>query len=216
MKKESGRPGRSHRASRPVTSGVRARRADTAGGTPALRIALDKYGLLLLQDKELPSAVGIITGEEVSGSWWSHPRANEIFRKLQALDDALAVKLIAGKVAYVDERLQPAVAAVGRGREPWQMRGLSPAAKKLLARVDREGSVRASGAASKELQLRLLVNAREEHTESGKHETVLAPWPPSKLTAEEGRHQLEVAAQAIGAELHDLPWNRFGVPTRKS
>ena len=101
------------------------------------------------------------------------------------------------------------MAAVGRSREKWQMHGLSPAARRLLSRVDRDGSVRSSGRPSKELQERLLVNAREEHTESGRHETVLESWPKSKLTAEVGRHQLEKAATAIGAELHDLPWNRF-------
>jgi hypothetical protein len=173
--------------------------------------ALEKYGLLLLQDKKLPSVVGIITGEEVSGSWWSHPRAQEIFRKLDAFDNVVASKLIAGKVTFVHDRLVPALSAVGRARQVWQMLGLSPAAKRLLSRVDREGSVRASGPASKELQQRLLVNAREQHTESGQHKTVLEPWPASQLTAEEGRQQLEKAAVAIGAELHDLPWNRFAV-----
>ena len=175
-----------------------------------LQEALDKYGLLLLQDKKLPSAVGIITGEQVSGSWWSHPRAHEIFRKLLALDDVLAVKLIAGKVTFVHPRLQAAVAAVGRARERWQMRGLSPAARKLLARVDREGALRASGPTAKQLQERLLVSAHEEHTESGRHETVLEPWPAGRMSAETGRHRIEKAATAIGAELHDLPWNRFG------
>jgi hypothetical protein len=173
-----------------------------------LERTLANYGLLLLQDKKLPSAVGVITGEVVPGSWWSHPRANEIFREVEKLD-AVAAKLISGKVTFVHERLLPALYAVGRAREPWQMRGLSVAAKKTLARVDRERRVRASGAAAKELQLRLLVNAHEEHTESGRHETVLELWPPSKLTAEQGRHKLQEAAIAIGAELHDLPWNRF-------
>jgi hypothetical protein len=172
--------------------------------------ALAKYGLLLLQDKKLPSAVGIITGVAVSGSWWSHPRANEIFRELQKLDEVVTAKLIAGKVTFVHARLVPALAAVGASREPWQIRGLSPAARKLLAHVDREGSVRASGAESKELQLRLLVNAREEHTESGRHETVLEPWPKSKLSAAAGRKQITDAATAIGAA-DKLPWT-----TRKS
>ena len=172
----------------------------------SLKAALEKYGLLLLQDKKLPSVVGIVTGEAVSGSWWSHPRANEIFRKLQQLDDVLAVKLIAGKVTFVHPRLAPAIAAIGSAREPWQMHGLSAAAKKLLARVP----VSATGAAAKELELRLLVNAREEHTESGKHVTVLEPWPASKLSVEKARKKIEEAATKIGAELHDLPWNRFG------
>lgn len=171
-----------------------------------LQQALSKHGLLLLQDKKLPSVVGIITGEVVPGSWWSHPRSQEIFRQLEKLDDVVTAKLIAGKVTFVHKRLLPALYAVGRSREPWQMRGLSPAARKLLARVDRDGRVRASGPAAKELQLRLLVNAREEHTESGRHETVLEAWPPSKLTAEDGRDRLQEAALAIGAELRDLPW----------
>ena len=171
-----------------------------------LKAALDKYGLLLLQDKKLPSAVGIVTGEKVSGSWWSHPQANTIFRKLQDLDDVLVVKLIAGKVTFVHPRLASAIAAIGSARERWQIRGLSPAAKKLLARVP----VRATGAAAKELELRLLVNAREEHTESGKHVTVLEPWPASRLSVAKARQRIENAATAMGAELHDLPWNRFG------
>jgi hypothetical protein len=172
-----------------------------------LRAALDQYRLLLLQDKELPSVVGIVTGEAVSGSWWSHPRAKEIFRKLQDLDDILTVKLIAGKVTFVHPRLERAIAAIGNAHERWQMHGLSPAAKKLLARLP----VRAIGAAAKELELRLLANAREEHTESGKHVTVLEPWPASKLSPAKARQKIEEAVTAIGAELHDLPWNRFAV-----
>ena len=111
----------------------------------ALEKALAKHGLLLLQDKKLPSAVGIITGEVVPGSWWSHPRANEIFRQVDKLD-AVSAKLIAGKVTFVDARLLPALYAVGAAREVWQMRGVSAVARKLLARIDREGPVRASGA----------------------------------------------------------------------
>ena len=93
-----------------------------------LAAALKKYGLLLLQDKKLPSAVGIITGEQLSGSWWSHPRANEIFRRLDDLEcDAIATKLIAGKVPFVHRRLWPPLVALADeiGRE-------------RLARVDEE------------------------------------------------------------------------------
>jgi hypothetical protein len=174
-----------------------------------LRSALANYGLLLLQDKKLPSAVGIITGEVVPGSWWSHPRANEIFREVGKLEDVVIAKLIAGKVTFIHRRLVPALAAVGAAREPWQVRGLPAAARKLLARVDREGSVHASGAPAKELQIRLLVNAHEEHTESGRHETVLESWPKSKLTPSQGRRQLEEAAAALGATATSLPWNRL-------
>jgi hypothetical protein len=174
-----------------------------------LNDALAKHGLLLLQDKKLPSVVGIITGEVVAGSWWSHPRAQEIFRQLEKLDDVVTAKLFAGKVTFVHRRLVAALAAVGAAREPWQMLGLSAAARKLLARVDREGSARTSGAPAKELQIRLLVNAHEEHTESGRHETVLESWPASRLTPSQGRRQLEKAAAALGATATSLPWNRL-------
>ncbi len=173
-----------------------------------------EHGLLLLQDKNLPSAVGMITGERVAGSWWSHPRAHEIVRRLQELDetgDVIATKLIGGKVTFVHRKLWPALVAVGSARQSWQMRGLSPAARKLLREVDQRGAVRTSGAASKQLQERLLVRAHEEHTESGRHETVLERWSESRMTPAKGRHQLERAATAMGAELHDLPWNRFAV-----
>src|SRR5438552_2625869 len=52
----------------------------------SLAVALEEYGLLLLQDKALPSVVGIITGERVAGSWWSHSRSQEIFRRLGELE----------------------------------------------------------------------------------------------------------------------------------
>jgi hypothetical protein len=177
-----------------------------------LEKAVADHGLLLLQDKKLLNAVSLITGERISGSWWAHPRSHEIFRQLEALEeqgDVLTTKLIAGKVTFVHRKLWPALFAVGRSREPWQTRGLSAAARKLLREVDKQGAIQASGAASKQLQERLLVRAREVHTESGRHETVLERWGTSRLTAARGRHRLERAATAIGAELHDLPWNRF-------
>src|SRR5437867_13447133 len=98
----------------------------------SLAVALDEHGLLLLQDKVQPSVVGTITGERVAGSWWSHPQAQEIFRRLDELEatgDVVPTKLIGGKVTLVHRRLGPALAAVGNAREEWQMRGLSAAAR---------------------------------------------------------------------------------------
>ena len=177
----------------------------------SLAVVLEEHGLLLLQDKELPSAVGTITGEHVAGSWWSHSRVHEIFRRLQELDatdQAVTTKLIGGKVTFVHRRLWPALAAVGSSRAEWQMHGLSSRARRLLARVDEERSVHASGPAAKELQDRLLVDSHEEHTASGRHVTVLKLWPPARITADEGRRQLEEAAAAIGAKATAVPWRR--------
>jgi hypothetical protein len=98
--------------------------------------------------------------------------------------------------------------SAGSERGDWQMRALSLVARRLMALVDETGTAHASGPAAKELQVRLLVDAHEEHTASGKHITILKPWPQSSISASEGRRQLEEAAAAIGAQAKSLPWNR--------
>jgi len=148
--------------------------------------ALRRYGLLLQQDKTLPSVVGIIAGESLSSSWWSHPKAHAIFAVLERLsdsDDVLVSRLVAGKVTYVHERLWPAFLAVAMSNEPWQRAGLSAEARALLKTcggaagsqpagtlpggLRARRSTRAKGEAVRELQQRLLVAATEVHTESG-------------------------------------------------
>ncbi|HSP13919.1 MAG TPA: hypothetical protein VLV78_04115 [Thermoanaerobaculia bacterium] len=79
-----------------------------------VRRSLERFGLLLLQDKELPSVATIFGGGPMSKSWWSHPRAQEMFRCLASIeDDVLATRLINGKVTFVHRRLWPALAASG-------------------------------------------------------------------------------------------------------
>jgi hypothetical protein len=179
-----------------------------------VRRALDRYGLLLLQDKKLPSVVGAFAGEPLATSWWNHPRAHEIFRCLEQIEDeALATRLIAGKVTYVHKRLWPAIAAIGSARERWQTSGLSAEARKLV-RSALKATVAAKGSAAKELQRRLLVVAEEIHTESGRHELRLESWRHwaermrvEPVGAEEGRREIEMAAAALGAPPRSLPWH---------
>jgi hypothetical protein len=173
---------------------------------------LREHGLLLLQHKSLPSAAGLIAGESLSTSWWSHPRAQEIFRKLEELEDsgdAIATRLIDRRVTFVHRRLWPAVQAAGSARQPWQMSRLSREAIALLRRVDREKRAAATGPPAKLLQERLLVHAHEEHTPSGKHVTVLEPWTvlgEFDVPVATAKKQLENAAEGIGAPLMLLPW----------
>jgi hypothetical protein len=177
----------------------------------AVAAAIRKHSLLLLQDKTVLNAVTIITGERVAGSWWSHPRSNEIFRIVDEVKDSrdiVLAKLVGGKVTFIHRRLWPALFAVGGAREPWQTRGLSRAATTLLRRIEAEGSVQASGAAVKELESRLLVRSEEVHTESGKHATMLRLWPSSRLRVETARRKLEAAVIAIGGTTALLPWHR--------
>ncbi|MEO6711571.1 MAG: hypothetical protein ABI054_05185 [Planctomycetota bacterium] len=141
---------------------------------------LEADGFLLQTDPKLPSAVGLVAGSPIAGSWWSHPRGREIYALLGELsehEDVLSLKLLDGKVTFVHRRLWPAVVSVGSAREAWQMRKLNKPARELLARVDDEGEVQAQGAAAKQLELRLLMHSGQVHTEKGAHALVLMSWP---------------------------------------
>lgn len=164
---------------------------------------LREHGLLLTQDKRIRNAVTLITGEAVAGSWWSHPRGREIFRKLNELrdhEDVMTSRLIGGKVTYVHRRLWPSFLAVAASGDEWQKRGL------------------AANASNQKLEERLLFAGRDVHTESGRHEIQLQPWKDwakergvkiSRATAGSYR-ELEEAAIGIGASAKMLPWNRWG------
>ncbi len=179
---------------------------------------LANSGLLLKQDKNLPNVVSLITGETLSKSWWSHPKGRQIFGVLAQLadhPDVLFTKLLHRKVTLVHRELWPALLAVAGARDAWQLRGLSPAAVKLLDTVDQSTSlVRGSGDAVKEIECRLLLHAEEIHAESGRHETLLNTWVQWSLGAgveplessAAGRRKLAEAASALGAAASALPW----------
>jgi hypothetical protein len=181
------------------------------GGLDDVTRALATDGLLLLQDAKARSLATMVAGDVVKGSWWGHPKGNEMFAIASALEEIAAngkriktAKLVDGKVTFVHERLWPALHAVGRSREAWQVAKLSKEALALLATVDDNG-IRAKGAAAKLLEVRLLVDAHQVHTDTGRHETELRAWPTSDLSVSEAKRALEVAAKAIGAEGR-LPW----------
>jgi hypothetical protein len=169
--------------------------------------ALERWGLLLLQDARVPSLATIVAGAPVKGSWWAHPKGGQIFRAAGELDDVAATaKLIDGKVTFVHRRLWPALAAVGRAREPWQTAKLPAAAQALLARVDADGRVRASGAAAKQLEQRLLCASEQVHTDGGAHATELVDWSRFARAARLGRLPAAAAARAaLEAAVAALP-----------
>lgn len=180
--------------------------------------ALADNGLLLKQDKVLANVVGILTGESLRTSWWSHPKAHLIFAVLSELaehPDVLFTKLLYRKDTLVHRSLWPAVLAVGRACEPWQVQGVSGDAKRLLERLDRgDGPIRATGVPLKELEVRLLATAQEIHTESGRHEIALESWHAWSArvgcgaiqSVPHARKVLEQAAVKLGAPLKALPW----------
>lgn len=182
--------------------------------------SLARHGLLLKQDRVLPSVVGLMTGESLKTSWWVHPKARAIFRVLGQLadhPDVLFTKLVSDKDTLVHRRLWPALLRVAVSGEPWQTRGLSGEARRLFGRLRRRGApVRASGPAVAELDRRLLARAEEVHTESGRHERVLETWTAWARRAgcvpagspDLARETLEKAARDLGAADSALPWRR--------
>jgi len=177
--------------------------------------ALQKHGLLLQQDKVLPSVAGILAGEVLRGSWWSHPKGQAIFARIRQLEDdqdVLVTRLVSGKVTYVHKTLWPAFLGVATSHAAWQLDALSSAARKLLA----SAPACAKGDAVRELQARLLVAANEVHTESGKHAIEIEPWASwakrhrvaAMKNVDAAMRELERAVTSYGAPVSSLPWRK--------
>ncbi len=191
----------------------------------ALR-ALERSGLLLLQDPQLPSLVTLIAKQPIKGSWWGHPRGQAIFKTYNDLVDqplVITTKLVSGKVTFVHQRLWPALIVIGRAREPWQMSGLSAAAKRLLGRTEAGQRVRGSGKPAKQLERRLLVFSEQVHTESGAHAIELMSWssfakhhkiPMRRRSVSRARHELDAIIATLNADYRaraTLPWMSLGI-----
>jgi len=143
----------------------------------------------------LPSIVRQVVGGPVKGSWWGHPDGKLIFRICSALaehDEALAVKLVDGKITFVYRTLWPVLLRVVT--DPKWRKGarasLGQMAQKLFTQVEKEGELHlvavggnlkpdrraALRNAKLELERSLLVLSTSEHTPAGKHESVLVSW----------------------------------------
>lgn len=164
-----------------------------------------------------------VAGEEIRGSWWSHPAGREIFAVADGLEHSggvLVCKLKGAKVTFVHERLWPALLRVvtDAAFRASRVTALSPSARALLAKVEAE-PVRTDllGLEKKqrtklqtELEASWLVHARSEHTESGRHATVLQrweEWAPAKhvkaarkLPFDDARDQLAAAGLTVERE----------------
>jgi hypothetical protein len=180
-----------------------------------VRKRLASIGMLMLQDRRLPSVVGCFVDSPPSTSWWNIPQAHDIFACLQTLErHAVATRLVNEKVTYVHDRLWPALVTVGASGETWQTSGLSLEAKRLLESTTQGNAPIASGKTARELQVRLSVVAQEVHTPAGRHELHLETWDRwatrfavtrvSSLV--EAKRLLEEAAVQLGASPSALPW----------
>jgi hypothetical protein len=188
---------------------------------PELLDRLREFDLLLDTDATLPNVTAMLGGEPVQGSWWTHPKAHEMYRlstQFRDHPDVLSIKLVSGKVTFVHRPLWPAVYAIGTAREPWQKRGLSRDAAALLRQVDKEGRLLSSGDAVRELEARLLVRAQSVHTERGFHRKQVETWKvwagsvelgDVTITPTDGKAQLETVVARLNAQFGaqgTLPW----------
>ena len=140
---------------------------------------LGQLGLILVQDKVFPSLISMVAGCAISGSWWAHPLAHEMYGLLNSVcDDAdvLCVKLVAGKDTLVHRAVWPALVAAACERSAWQFEGLDADALELLDAVDAAGELQSKGPLALALRRRLLVHGENIHTDAGHHEVRLIRW----------------------------------------
>jgi hypothetical protein len=60
----------------------------------------------------VPSLAEAIAGGPIRGSWWGHPKGQEIYKAAEAIRDSadvLVCRLVDGKITYVHRRLWPAI-----------------------------------------------------------------------------------------------------------
>lgn len=193
-----------------------------------------RHGWLLLSDPKLPSVCSLITGEFISGSWWSHGRAHSIFQVNEQLADhrdVLITKLISTKVTFVHRTLWSEIMAIGEARDAWQVHEISPSALALLKIIDARQSLQTNqikwpgsrqskiGEATRELEKRLLIHSEEFHTESGAHAKLVETWrqwsrrtgfQPQRISPRAAKEKLEESVVALNKAFSArarLPWD---------
>ena len=124
---------------------------------------------------------GLVAGEPVLGSWWSHPLAKTIYNSLVAIEDeVLTVKLVRKKDTLIARRLWPEFLAIANGRAPWHLRRLSVESLAVLDAIESaDGPMTVTTdqrAAAKALAERLLVHATDIHIDAGHHVKAYTSW----------------------------------------
>jgi hypothetical protein len=74
---------------------------------------IEKHGVVLVSaNGPVPRLTEVIAGEPIKGSWWGHPKGQQIFAILEAVtasEEVLVCRLVRGKVTLVHRRLWPAL-----------------------------------------------------------------------------------------------------------
>jgi hypothetical protein len=79
---------------------------------------VQEHGVVLASAKgPVPRLTWAIVNEPIKGSWWAHPKSQQIFAVLQAVadsDDILVCRLVNGRVTFIHRRLWPALVRVAK------------------------------------------------------------------------------------------------------
>ena len=71
------------------------------------------HGIVLESAKgSVPNLADTVAGEQIQGSYWGHPKGDEIFvltRGIRSSEEILVCRLVGGKVTYIHQRLWPAI-----------------------------------------------------------------------------------------------------------
>jgi len=154
----------------------------TAKKTPAARKSksgrnwvkfVEQHGVVLASAKgPVPSVAEAIVGEPIVGSWWSHPKGQQIFDALSTIDDDADIrcfKLVDHKITFVHRRLWPA-----------------------LAKLAQAGVLDAERVAS----------IQQEHMPTGEHRNITMPfpdWVPDDALATAASLSVDEAKTQLGA-----------------
>ncbi len=97
---------------------------------------IKKHGVVLESAHgSVPNLAETVTGKRIHGSWWTDPKARDIFRLTRAVRDSgdiLVCRLVSGKITFVHRRVWPALVrlanqfgakSLGRIREVHTPRG---------------------------------------------------------------------------------------------
>ena len=86
---------------------------------------IKQNGVVLVSAKgPVPLLTEAIAGEPIKGSWWGHPKGQQIFVILEAVTeskDVLVCRLVKGKITLVHRRLWPALVRLANRFVPYKI-----------------------------------------------------------------------------------------------
>jgi hypothetical protein len=88
-------------------------------------VFIEQRGVVLASARgPIPRLTEVIAGEPIKGSWWGHPKGQQIFVILEAItesEDVLVCRLVKGKITLVHRRLWPALVRLAKRFAPDQI-----------------------------------------------------------------------------------------------